>query len=141
MHFVDETDSGRGMMFSQQFTFGTQTRKHCPLIVKPFHPPPLLKKKSGVKQWAFKLNNALVTAENWHLKCHMLKDSIMTAIFPGMTQYPVVPNLFGLEDFLFLYILKVESACSNKTFLSVYRTISCHIQTIVILIILMECMQ
>jgi len=40
MHFVDETDSGRGMMFSQQFTFGTQTRKHCPLIVKPFHPPP-----------------------------------------------------------------------------------------------------
>jgi len=80
-------------------------------------------------------------AENWHLKCHMLKVSIMITIFPGVTLCPMVPNLFGLEDFLFLDILKVESAHSNRTFLSVYRIISCHIQIIVILIILMECMQ
>lgn len=38
MQFVDETDSDRGMMFSQQFTFNRQTRQHCPKIVNPFHP-------------------------------------------------------------------------------------------------------
>lgn len=60
---MDETDSDRRMMFSQQFTFNRQTGQHCPIIVNPFHPPP---PQNGVKQWAFKLNNALVTAETWH---------------------------------------------------------------------------
>ena len=39
MQVVYETDSDRGMMFSQQFTFNRQTGQHCPIIVNPFHPP------------------------------------------------------------------------------------------------------
>lgn len=63
MQFVDETDSDRGMMFSQQFTFNRQTGQHCPIIVNPFHPKT---KRDVVKQWAFKLNSAVVAAETWH---------------------------------------------------------------------------
>ena len=47
MHFVDETDSDRGMMFSQQFTFNRQTGQHCPITVNPFHPPPKMVLSSG----------------------------------------------------------------------------------------------
>jgi hypothetical protein len=43
--------------------------KVVPLNVHTF----FLKRKTLPPQWAFKLNSALATAEDWHLKGHTLK--------------------------------------------------------------------